>query len=361
MSRQRIFINISDLSSFIGQNKWDFITPFERLWKKCDSAGYKSIIQRMNENVTKMNAQLTDLQAQQSQLVKDLSSNKIDKRQYSTLSEQVTTKLAEVNSSLTKTVDRIDDIHLTQTEKIEKKVGKEALQIVNDTSIATNSKKEKLAQMLDENTELDSTAKKALQKHANSAVNKSYGTLKEDSAIKMFEDKYNVKLDVSQQFNKRELQYENTNFEWFVCGKVDGLFHHPTEPLQSFVVEVKNRTKSFFSTLRDYEKTQIQMYMWTLGLYNAKLVEMCNGKMRVTEVKREAEYINDLLEYLEIFIRKFENQFLTNEDLKCEYVTFDEESKRIFIKKMFFADITKAINEKIVRNYDGNDDCMIDD
>lgn len=360
MSRQRIFINISDVASFIGQNKWDFITPFERLWKKCDSAGYKSIINQMNCKVSQMNVQLSDLHAQKEKLQNDLQINKISKREYSTLSEQLSTKILTVNDSLAKTVDRIDDIDLTQKEKIQKKVGQQAIDIVNDNTIETNSKKQKLNEMLDQNAELDAQTKKALQKHATSFVNKTHGTVKEDSALQMFQTKYNVTLDVSQQFNKRELEFADTTFEWFVCGKVDGLFVHPTEPLQSFIVEVKNRTKSFFSTLRDYEKSQIQMYMWTLGLFKSKLVEVCNGKIRVTDVERDQQYIDDILQYLQIFIKKFENDFLTNETMKFDYVTFNEEEKRVFIKKLFFADITSAINAKIEQNYEGQD-CMIDD
>lgn len=35
-----IYINCSDISSFIGQNKWDYWTSFIRLWKRVDKDGY---------------------------------------------------------------------------------------------------------------------------------------------------------------------------------------------------------------------------------------------------------------------------------------------------------------------------------
>ena len=35
-----IYINCSDISSFIGQNKWDYWTSFIRLWKRVDSKAY---------------------------------------------------------------------------------------------------------------------------------------------------------------------------------------------------------------------------------------------------------------------------------------------------------------------------------
>ena len=42
MNPENVFLNSSDIAAFIGQNKWDIVTPFERLWKKCDKSGYKN-------------------------------------------------------------------------------------------------------------------------------------------------------------------------------------------------------------------------------------------------------------------------------------------------------------------------------
>ena len=36
MNKQKVFLYTSDIASYIGQNKWDYVTPFERLCKRCD-------------------------------------------------------------------------------------------------------------------------------------------------------------------------------------------------------------------------------------------------------------------------------------------------------------------------------------
>ena len=42
--KKKLFLFTSDIAAFIGQNEYDFVTPFERLWKRCDPDGYNKII-----------------------------------------------------------------------------------------------------------------------------------------------------------------------------------------------------------------------------------------------------------------------------------------------------------------------------
>ena len=44
---KRIYINISDIASYINQNKWGIIDAFERLWKKSDD-NYNIQINKLN-------------------------------------------------------------------------------------------------------------------------------------------------------------------------------------------------------------------------------------------------------------------------------------------------------------------------
>ena len=97
--------------------------------------------------------------------------------------------------------------------------------------------------------------KKNLIKETESFINKTHGTLKEESAIEIYEKKFNVKLNTNQEFYKCSLDNLDTSqFEWYIGGKVDGLYIDNNDRSKSYIVEVKNRTKGFFSTLRDYEK-----------------------------------------------------------------------------------------------------------
>ena len=49
--KKSIYLYCSEIASYIGQNKWDYVTPFERLWKRCYSESYRAILERMEDNV----------------------------------------------------------------------------------------------------------------------------------------------------------------------------------------------------------------------------------------------------------------------------------------------------------------------
>jgi hypothetical protein len=209
--------------------------------------------------------------------------------------------------------------------------------------------------------EISEDKKSFIKRESESFINKTHGTLKEDTAIEMYEKKFNVKLDTSQQFNKMNLKSTDKN-DWYICGKVDGLYIDKNDKEKSYVVEVKNRTKGFFSTLRDYEKTQIQLYMYMLDLKTAKLVEKYKDKIRITIIYRDIDYINDIIEYSNIFASNFENNFLNNLDAKINFVNQDLDNKKMILKKLYLNEINNVINKKILDNIEKEDqNCMIDD
>ena len=35
--QKKVFLYPSDIAAYIGQNQYDFVTTFERLWKRCDT------------------------------------------------------------------------------------------------------------------------------------------------------------------------------------------------------------------------------------------------------------------------------------------------------------------------------------
>lgn len=349
-NKQKIYINTSDIASYIGQNYFDFVTPFERIWKKCDIKTYQTLISNLENEINDYKQDIIELETEKSKCDEDLANKKITKRQHSIRLKKLEEKKEKSNEKIEVIQDRIDEIDLTHKQQLEKLVGNEIITKMESKNVETNDKRTEMTEALDL---LDISEKKLnmLKKTADSYINKTHGTLKEDTAIEMYEKKYNVKLDTSQQFNKRYLKdiSSNSKYDWYICGKVDGLFIQCEPPYNSYIVEVKNRTKSFFSNLREYEKTQIQLYMWMLEMDHSKLVEKFNNKIKITEVPREDIYIEDILDSLKLFIRLFETKFLNNHDLKSTYTTKEFDEKKKFIKKMFFSEITKLNNEKILQ------------
>jgi len=364
--KKKIYINISDVAAYIGQNYFDFVTPFERIWKKCDLETYQNLIQTLQHEIHENKKEIDDLELEKQKCDDDFESKKITKRQHTLRIKKIEEKKQNSNDKIEVIQDRIDEIDLTHKQQLEKIVGNEIINNMESKNIETQDKRVKMSEALES---LDVSEKKLsmLKKTAESYINKTHGTLKEDTAIEMYEKKYNVKLDTSQQFNKRFLKQisQNSKFDWYICGKVDGLYIDTQPPYHSYIVEVKNRTKSFFSTLREYEKTQIQLYMWVLEMDHAKLVEKYNNKIKITEVPREDVYIADIMDFLCLFIQILENKFLSNMTNKLEYTKKEFDDKKQYIKKMFFSEITKLQNEKIIeRTIDTDTDseqCMIDD
>ncbi len=267
-SNKSIFLNVSDIPSFIGENPWDYTLAFERLWNKCENVNLKT-----------------------------------------------------------------DEI------KIEECLGQETLKVIKSETIPMEQKKKILKESIskietcwmgdgDNGSQVQEFVSSEIIKKAESLINKTYGTLKEYSAIEMFEKKYKTKLDTNQKYYKTLLTtFKDIN--WYIGGKMDGI-----QKEDSYIVEVKNRTKNFFVKIRDYEMTQIQIYLHLIGFENAKLVEKYKCNIRVTDISKDTLWINRTLENLKIFIENFCN-FLDNEDLKKEYLNLSFEMKKVFLQNLY--------------------------
>ena len=53
-----VYINTSDIAAFIGQSKWDIVTPFERFWKNNDK-GFSALVDS-NSNVGLTNKEVVE-------------------------------------------------------------------------------------------------------------------------------------------------------------------------------------------------------------------------------------------------------------------------------------------------------------
>jgi len=360
-----IFLNISDIASFIGQNKWDYITPFERLWKKYDKDGYHLCLENYNNQIKKKKEAVILLENEKKKIELDLNNKNITKRQYNKLVKENELQTTRLIHDVTNLNNKIDSIKLTQSEKIEKALGKDIIHTISSSSKETEDKRKiafDIIKTCEEEGKIDKEKKDELLKETESFINKTHGTLKEDSAIKLFEKEYNVTLDTSQVYYRYKV-YQDDMYNWYIGGKMDGLYVDHDDMNKNYVVEVKNRTKGFFSSLREYEKTQIQLYLLLTGFQHAKLVEKYNSRIRVTPIEMEKVYIDDILEYVCIFIKKM-IQFLKNDEMKFNYFSMSESDKKKFIHELYLYDINKLYEYKeelkIIQN-EVEQDCLLSD
>lgn len=354
MAKTKIYLFISDIASFIGQNPYDYVKPFERLWKKCDAENYERLVKNAQNLLNEQKTSLKNLETEKSKLDADVKNESISATVYEQSVKVLEEKKVIVKDKVEKTEKAIADIVLTQEQKLEKLVGADVIKKVQDTQAPTENKRVVIDNAINK-LNLNTKERVDIMKQAESYVNKTHGTIYENNAIKLFENKVKVKLDTSQVFNKYYLEdvSRNSAFDWYICGRVDGL-------CEDYIVEVKNRTKSFFSRLRDYEKTQIHMYMRMLSKPHAKLVECLRGKIRITDITEDVTYTANVLEYLGIFINHFENEFLNNTREKEQFLSSNEDQKRTFIHKMFLVPIQRHIDGQL-QGYSDSEECMIDD
>ncbi|NBU34043.1 hypothetical protein EB118_07245 [bacterium] len=326
----KVFIFASDVASYIGQNKWDYLTPFERLWKKCDTNCYNELVNQVENKVDMVLDEISGLDQQRVELQSQLDDGTITDQQYL----QRRSELASETNNKKRTVDnlktRLEDTVKSQKEILETVVGKDLVEKIQvDTQTDTREKRNLIEKAI-EASDVPEPRKRVLQREAESFVNKSHGTLKEMGAIEIFCNQFDVELDTSQTFFTRKLPTNDTGgFEWYIGGKLDGIH-------KDYIVEVKNRTQKFFNRIREYEKTQIHMYMYITQTSEAKLVESLGDKIRVTHVMRDPDYLDDILQRLVSFLEIFENEFLRNIQIKTNYVEASAQTRKAMLGKLFF-------------------------
>lgn len=363
-NKTSIYLNISEIASFIGQNKWDYITPFERLWKKYDKE-YKLCLDEYNNLINKKKADLILIENEKRILDQEINDKKITKRQYNKLLKEIETKSLSITNEIDNITSKVESISLSQSEKIEKALGQDIINTITSSSKETKDKRHITNETIDnleKQGKIKKEQKEELLKQTESLINKTHGTLKEESAIKIFENEYKVILDTSQQYYKFKIT-STDNYTWFIGGKMDGIYIDTNDSNNNYVVEIKNRTKGFFSQLRDYEKTQIQLYLLLTGFKNAKLVEKYNSKIRTTNIEIEQRYINDVLDFLLIFIKQT-TSFWKDSNTKMKYLGMTENEKKKFLNTLYLNEIEKLRRHKteiqIIENQN-EQDCLLSD
>jgi len=350
--KRNLFLNISQVASFIGKNPYDYITSFETLWKRYDYDNYSKIISDLNDKLENTQLKLNDIENEKKQLYDDLKIEKITNNEYEASIKKIKRMGTDTIEIIRGISEKVDDINLTKMEQVEKILGKDVISNIKDVNMDTEVKKNITNKLIKENNILSIIQKKRILETTESVINTTHGTLNEDSAIMQFEKRFDVKLDISQMYYKKSIG-ESSESNIYIGGKVDGLYIDSIKE-KSYIVEVKNRMRGFFNNVREYENIQIQLYMHMLNMNNAKLVEKYKEKIRITIIPRDEETIKNIIEYLEIFVKNFEI-FLKNQEIKKEYVNKSAKDKKIFLDKLYLTEISDLEHNKI------DIKCLIDD
>jgi hypothetical protein len=275
----------SDVASYLGENKWSVIGSFERLLKKLIPLQYSEALLQLNE--TKDNLSLQAIQIEE-KFIK----NEITVEEHSILVEEIT-------SEIKKTVERECKVTKTKETYITDVLGDKSKEIM-ESDVSNTIKKRELAKLIDKSVSKEQ--KETYKQDIKTFVNTAHGTKTEDYTLATYESENDVILDKSQKFYKSEL-FEINGIKFKVGGRMDGIDHD-----SRCVVEIKNRTRGLFYELRDYESTQIMIYMYLLGYESSKLVEMYKTKRTVKKHCIDVEYnkghMDSIITRLESFCKR---------------------------------------------------------
>lgn len=138
--KKKIFIAVSDIASFIGQNKYSFHLNFERLWKRYDTVDYTRLIHHYQSQQSLLNSQMDNSMQEAIDITLALDNGAISILEYTQLLSALQVQDTHYKEKLTSTTTSIESIVLTEREKIGKALGESVLKQLESTESHINKK-----------------------------------------------------------------------------------------------------------------------------------------------------------------------------------------------------------------------------
>jgi len=187
----------------------------------------------------------------------------------------------------------------------------------SDNITELNKNKESVMKVIE--SKLSKEKNSEFTKSFNTITNTNFGIKYENKGIDLYEKEKKCNVLKITKYYKTDLfqipnEYDKID-TWGIGGKIDGLILPENK-----VIEIKNRVKCLFHTLRNYEKVQCYVYMFLLESNNTDLVEVLkkpdDNSFNIINIKFDEsfweeqimlkleEFINDFYNFLEDSKRK---------------------------------------------------------
>jgi len=140
------------------------------------------------------------------------------------------------------------------------------------------------------------------KKHAIDYLRKTlytnHGTRHEDTTADNYSD-----LEVDENFSTYPIcSLEGTTYE--IVGRIDRVRYDYDG--NKTIVEIKNRTRNLFKTVRDYEEIQCQTYMEMMDVNNCELIEQYNdSRIGYAIIRDKQKWLNEIDPKLKKFCEYF--------------------------------------------------------
>ena len=162
----------------------------------------------------------------------------------------------------------------TSLKEVENIINKQVMGKSFDSSLSENQSKEKVDEIL----KAMPTLNKCLEGSVKQDLRMTRGNIKEDNNLDKTEKKCNIQITSrnSQMYEKLLYTDPTDKFQVILRGKVDGMN-------DEYVVETKNRARRLFGKIPEYEKVQLNAYMFMTGKDKALHIECYNEDQNQTE------------------------------------------------------------------------------
>lgn len=208
---------------------------------------------------------------------------------------------------------------------------------------------DKKAKLTSSKAELDALKRQAADLHniVKSATNVVYGTKNENTGYKFFEDVTGTEVTKRQKFMKiRIATFELPTGEkvrWYLKGIADG------ETAADEIIEIKNRQKKLFNTVRDYEMCQVQSYLHIAKKEVGYLVEIItdaenNLSGNVIKIAKQDDYFDTVINNN---LSKLINFLMTIFYLDTSNNTFTSDEKHALLSDLIRGDPGKVIHSLV--------------
>ena len=164
-----------------------------------------------------------------------------------------------------------------------------------DSKLSENQSKIKVDEVLKNMPTLN----KCLESSVKQDLRMKRGNIKEDNNLDKTEKKSNIKITSrNSEMYERDIYVDpNGKYIIIIRGKVDGMN-------DEYVVETKNRTKRLFNMIPDYEKVQLNAYMFMTCKPKALHIECYNEEQNQTEYDFDKLFWEDCIDKIINFTNK---------------------------------------------------------
>lgn len=259
---KNINVSVTDLAAICGMDHYDnFSKVICKIWKQLDKPGFEKLEVECRKRGRILGNDGFIKKIKSLEQSNNLQNNQIASKVYAINQKRYMSSRALVNEQK-KVLKEIDSLQVSQQDKDQ------------------------------------------FKKLVQSASNTVFGSRNESGGVDIFVKETGKEIESKQTKLVHPFHTDNARgYQWNLIGKTDGL------TTDGEILEIKNRQKELFNTVRDYEMCQVQCYLHMSKRDKAFLVEVLkrrgghNSDFNIIPIEKDPHYYQDNVGiYLDRFV-----------------------------------------------------------